>query len=103
MDTLTVDIRLVKSKPLYFTIQITHQKYRGYVADFTASNGFRFTSAYCPAITGINSTGGGFSGRGVLFLRGDSTSEDNYVLRSYSIGYIEKLKVAVKEYNIDKR
>ena len=101
MPTLELDIKERKSdKGLSFTVQIIEQRLRGGNANFVASNGFYFSSLSCPAIgVGYNSSG---SSKGMLYLRGSGRREDNAVLYTDSIGYIEKLKEAVLAYNIAK-
>ena len=103
MPVLGLDIKTINSaKGLEFTVQIVEQRLRGSKADFTASNGFRFASLSCPAIgIGYNVNGGGGSKQGLLYLRG-SAWNDNEILCTNSVGYIEKLKAAVIEYNIAK-
>ena len=102
MPALLLDIQQRRSdKGLKFTIQIIEQKLRGGRANFVASNGFYFSSLSCPAIgMGYNKTDSNASP--MIYLRGSSRRTDNEILSTTSIGYIEKLKVAVKEYNIAK-
>ena len=102
MPALRVDIKTVKSgKYLQFTIQIVEQRLRGSRAGFTASNGFYFASLSCPAI-GACYNSGTDNNDGMMYLRGSAYGSDNVVLRTRSVGYIEKLKRAVMEYNIAK-
>lgn len=107
MPALVLDIKTINSdKGLQFTIQIVEQKIRGANAGFTASNSFSFVSLSCPAIgIGYNmSDSGSVRKEGLLYLRGSSSgySSDNSILITNSVGYIEKLKAAVIEYNIAK-
>ena len=100
-DALAVVIRIDKStNKLAYTIQIVHQRYSGDEAGFITSSGFRFTSSLYPAVD---------SGLGyyALRLRGSHSYKDNDVVSideriPDSAEYIEKLKEAVKEYNIAK-
>ena len=102
MPTLKLDIKKKKSaKGLSFTVQIVEQRLRGSKANFIASNGFYFSSLACPAI-GFGYNIDGTSSNGMIYLRGSSSRSDNDILYTDSIGYIEKLKDAVKEYNITK-
>ena len=87
---------------LHYAIQITKQRYWGgkfnYGTDsFIASNSFILASASCPAGSSANSDNG--STRYLMYLRGSSQSSDNTVVTIRSLGWVEKLKVAVKEYN----
>ena len=102
MPALELDIKTIKSdKGLKFKIQIVSQRLRGWHASFTASNGFSFASMSCPAISvGYNTDGN--TSKPMMYLRGSSTNSDNDILFTKSIGYVEKLKAAVIEYNIDK-
>ena len=97
MPALEIDIQQVNKRERYptYRIQIVRQRHRGSRAKFVASNGFAFTSLSGPMI------GGGFNktNRGMLYLRGTSYSNDTKVLYSRSVGYVEVLKAAVKEYN----
>ena len=87
---------------LRYHIQIVKQKYtdnqlyRGNNS-FTASNGFTFVSASCPALSHHNSGDGGNTYH--MYIRGSDRSMDNEVVVSRSLGYVEALKVAVQEYN----
>ena len=102
MSALEVDIQMVKSaKGLSFTVQIIEQRLRGSKAGFVASSGFYFSSLSCPAIVGGYNMDDGNSSA-MLYLRGSDRSHDNDRLYTNSLGYIEKLKAAVKEYNIAK-
>ena len=100
MPALVLDIKQRQSdRGLKFTVQIVEQKLRGSKASFVASNGFYFASLSCPAIgMGYNDSGSNVTP--MLYLRGNAISTDNDILETPSIGYIEKLKVAVEEYNI---
>ena len=87
---------------LRYDIQITKQRYRGDELNygnnsFTASNGFTLTSASCPAGSSVNT--GGVDSRYYMYVRGSSVSSDNDVITVSSLGWVERLKVAVKEYN----
>lgn len=100
MPALVLDIQQLHSdRGLKFTVQIIEQKLMGGKACFIASNGFYFQSLSCPSLgmcynkTDSNATP-------MLYLRGSSPRTDNAILETSSIGYIEKLKVAVEEYNI---
>ena len=104
MPALEIDIKSISSKgaPLSFTVQIVKQRYRGSRAGYTTSNGFIFASLSCPAIgMGYNSANNSItSTQPLLYLRGTSSrNDDNLILETDSIGYIEKLKEAVIEYN----
>jgi len=102
MPALEVDIKTIKSdQGLKFTIQIVSQRLRGYNAAFTASNGFYFSSLSCPAIgEGYNNTD--IPTTPMMYLRGSARKCDNDILWTTSVGYIDKLKAAVIEYNIAK-
>ena len=102
MPALELDIKTIrhKDKALSFTVQVVKQRYRGSLAYYTASNDFRFTSFGCPEIGyGYNSRSFELHHQAVLYLRGSSRHKDNRILKTNSIGYIEKLKEAVIEYN----
>ena len=106
MLALELDIKTMQSKNgVLFTIQITEQRLRGVAAKLTTSNGFTFKSVSTPAI-GIGFNNGLDSHpvnvNGLLFLRGSSSRHDAKILHTRSIGYVNKLKAAVKEYNIIK-
>ena len=103
MPALVLDIKTTNSaEGLKFTIQIVKQKLRGGRAGFSASNRFYFSSLSCPAIgCGYNVAGSGVK-NGMLYLRGSSRDADNAILCTNSVGYVEKLKAAVIEYNIAK-
>ncbi len=102
MPALELDIKTSESdKGLKFTVQIVQQRLRGSAARFTASNGFYFSSLSCPAIgVGYNNTDS--DAPPMMYLRGSCSNNDNDILYTTSVGYIEKLKAAVIEYNIDK-
>lgn len=102
MPALELDIKAIKSaKGLRFTIQIVSQRLRGSKARFIASNGFYLASMSCPAISvGYNTDDN--TNKPLMYLRGSSISSDNRILFTKSIGYVEKLKAAVIEYNIAK-
>lgn len=95
---LELDIKTVRGKNgLSFTVQILKQKYRGDRATYVV-NGFAFVSLGCPAI-GTAHNNGDYSLQPMLYLRGGNRRKDDMILRTRSIGYIEKLKTAVIEYN----
>lgn len=103
MAALELDIKMRRSEDgLKFTVRIVEQRLRGGKANFTTSKGFYFSSLSCPAVGGAyNRPGGmGMNANGMLYLRGSATAKDNEILYTASIGYIEKLKAAVMEYNI---
>ena len=102
MPSLKLDIETSKSdNAISFTIQIVSQRLRGGRASFQASNGFYFSSLSCPAIgAGYNETDS--DAAPMMYLRGSSYTNDNDILYTKSVGYIEKLKAAVIEYNIAK-
>ena len=102
MPALVLDIKTIKSvNGLKFTVQIVEQKLRGGRASFAASNGFYFSSLSVPAIgVGYNTAGG--TTTPMMYLRGSARGQDNKILDTSSVGYIEKLKAAVIEYNIAK-
>lgn len=102
MPALELDIKTIKSvNGLKFTIQIVSQRLRGGRASFVASNRFYFTSLSCPAIgCGYNNTDS--NAAPMMYLRGTARKSDNEILYTTSIGYIDKLKAAVIEYNIAK-
>ena len=106
MVALELDIKTARSdKGALFTIQITEQRLRGVAAKLTTSNGFTFKSISAPAI-GIGFNNGHDNDptnmNGLLYLRGSSRRNDRKILHTRSIGYVNKLKAAVKEYNIIK-
>ena len=87
---------------LRYHIQITEQKYRGSELyrgsnSFTALNGFTLSSAGCPA--GSRHNKGDSENNYHMYVRGSYSNSDNEVIIIYSLGYLEKLKEAVKEYN----
>lgn len=103
MAALKLDIKMVRAaNNLSFTVHIVEQRLRGSKACFVASNGFYFSSLSCPAIGGDYNTGSGSSSTPMMYLRGNTRSNDNDKLYTRSLGYIEKLKAAVIEYNIAK-
>ena len=103
MAALELDIKTIKSgKSVSFTIQIVSQRLRGGKASFAASNGFYFNSLSCPAIGACYNSGDNHNSNGMLYLRGSARSSDNDMLHTRSVGYVEKLKAAVIEYNIAK-
>ena len=102
MPALELDIKTIKDKnSLSFTVQVVKQKYRGVAANYVTSKGFTFFSMGCPAV-GSSHGGGAYPKPPTIYLRGSSRTKDNSVLYTDSVGYIEKLKVAVEEYNIAK-
>lgn len=102
MVSLEIDIqRLHIKNGISFTVQIVTQRLRGGRANFQASNGFYFSSLSCPAIGGAYNRGDSNS-RPMMYLRGSARDADNEILYTNSVGYIEKLKAAVIEYNIAK-
>lgn len=103
MAALELDIRTVRSDMgLLYTIQITEQRLRGVAARLTTPNGFTFKSISTPAI-GVGFNNGHDNDHtnvgGLLFLRGTSRRNDDKILHTSSIGYVNKLRAAVKEYN----
>ena len=94
------------SNLLAYTIQIIHQKYKGYEFNkdgrvFTASNGFSLRSVDMPEAREVHG-GSNTTGRGSnrLYVRGTYLDSSNdKILTVYSVSYIEELKVAIKEYN----
>ncbi len=103
MSALEIEIQQVeRDNRLRFSIKIVGQRLRGGRAAFVASNGFVFRSLSCPAIgVGYNS-GSGTCNMGMIYLRGSAYGSDNDVLYTDSMGYIEKLKAGVIEYNVAK-
>ena len=101
MVSLEIDIQRKKIKNgLLFTVQIVTQRLRGSRANFLASNGFKFVSLSCPAIgVGYNVVEGMSP---MMYIRGSGRDSDDRVMETDSIGYIERLKNAVIEYNIMK-
>lgn len=106
MLSLKVDIKTIQEKNgLRFTIQITEQRLRGVAAKLITSNGFTFKSMSSPAIgvcyndgsadCSVDST----NRDGLLYLRGSARGVDNRILHTSSIGYVNKLKAAIEEYN----
>ena len=88
---------------LHYRIQVIKQKYRSsrfYNSSdsFTASNDFTLSSVSCPAGS-IHNTGSSCESRLHMYVRGTDKSMDQELLATRSLGYIEKLKQAVKEYN----
>ena len=106
MLALELDIKATRNdKGVSYTIQITEQRLRGVAAKLTTSNGFTFKSISTPAIgVGFNTghDNDNINMDGLLFLRGSSRRNDRKILHTRSIGYVNKLKAAVKEYNIIK-
>ena len=109
MLALELDIKTIRRyNGVSYIIKITEQRLRGVAAKLTTSNGFTFKSLSSPAIgvcyndgsdaDSVDNTNRG----GLLYLQGSSRDADNRILRTSSIGYVNKLKVAVKEYNIVK-
>lgn len=87
---------------LLYHIQIVKQKYTGTQLyrgsnSFTASNGFTFASASCPAGSSHNSNNSGDNYH--MYIRGSNRQSNDEVVLTRSLGYVEKLKEAVKEYN----
>ena len=68
-------------------------------ARFVASNGFVLTSLSCPAIGAGYNSGSNITPP-MMYLRGSAHDADDRILHTKSVGYIEKLKAAVIEYNI---
>ena len=102
MESLVLDIKSISSTKgsLRFTVRIVEQRLRGSKAFFIASNGFKLSSLSYPAIgIGYNADGGTYND-GLLYLRGSARSNDNDIIETASVGYIDKLKKAVLEYNI---
>lgn len=103
MPALEIDIQQVKrNKGLRFSVEIVGQTLKGSRAYFVASNGFVFNSLSCPAIAVGYNSGDIIHSPGMLYLRGSARGSDNRVLYTDSMGYIEKLKAAVIEYNVAK-
>ena len=87
---------------LQYDIQIIKQRYTNgrfshWGTSITASNGFTLTSASCPAGSPANNDGG--YNEYHMYMRGSSSSNDNDIITVPSLGWVEKLKVAVEEYN----
>ena len=94
MEALVLDIKhTTVGNRLRFTVQITHQKYRGDQAYFVSSKGFIFDSASYPALSPLQD---------MLYLRGSMGVSDLDTMYTHKVGYIAKLQEAVKEYNIAK-
>ncbi len=102
MPALVLEIKTIKkANSIKFTIQIVSQHHRGGRASFQATNGFYFSSLSCPAIS-CNYNDGKSHMQPMMYLRGSGYRRDNDIMTTKSIGYIERLKAAVIEYNIAK-
>ena len=103
MEALVIEIKPVTRKHgcLKFSIQITEQVLRGSNASYLTSNNFQFFSMSLPAVRHKHNTGyvGSGSVQDTLYLRGSERHKDNVVMYTTSVGYIERLKKAIVEYN----
>ena len=103
MVSLELDIQMKTTKNrVYFTVQIVTQRLRGSRANFIATNGFKLMSLSCPAIGVGYNIPEDIGKNGIMYLRGSARDTDERALEVESIGYIERLKQAVIEYNIAK-
>lgn len=91
---------------LTYKVQVTYQRYRGREFakgswKWTASNAFTFMSDGCIGIEEENSPNknSSYASRNRLLVRGNWENKDNAIVTVKSVSYIEKLKVAIKEYN----
>lgn len=117
-DPLIIDIHsTVYNNILIYIIQIVHQQRTGtYFTvsghNFNASNGFRLSSQSCPAlykkhnvagspihIKGKRINGTWAHDEDMLYVRGADCTRDMTRMYTDSIVYIERLKLAVTEYN----
>ena len=119
-DPLVIDVQpITYNNVLIYIIQITHQEYVGcYFTtnkghNFFASNGFRLSSQSCPALyrknnitcdARISISDESISGtwdhtEDMVCVRGTDCTRHNQHMYIDSIAYIEKLKLAVAEYN----
>jgi hypothetical protein len=91
---------------LTYGIQITHQRYRGREfskgsCEWIASNDFTLMSDGCRETEEENSSNrdSSYGYNNMFFVRGCWGNKDNDIAIVKSVSYIEKLKVAIKEYN----
>lgn len=118
-DPLVIDIQpTVHKNVLIYIVQVTHQEYTGIYFttngghNFTASNGFRLSSQSCPAlykkgngmqpsqqINGKRINGTWTHDHDMMCVRGSDRARYNTRMYTNSIVYIERLKLAVTEYN----
>ena len=116
-DLLVIDIQpTVHNNVLIYVVQITHQKYTGDFFtntgnNFTASNGFRLSSQSCPVIykknngvCAIHIKGKRVNGTrshdvDMMCVRGGDSTRDRTRMHTASVVYIERLKLAITEYN----
>lgn len=120
MDELVLDIQKHSiNNRLIYTVQVIHQAHRHSSFSiggdtFVASNGFKLLSTGYPMLYCVNSykppiivkgehiSGAGASTSSIMFMcvRGNETYSDDNIIYIDSPLYIERLKQAVKEYNI---
>ena len=117
-DALVIDIQpTVYNNILIYVVQILHQQHTnscftrsGY--DFNASNGFRLSSQSCPAlykkhngvgppvyIKGKRVNGTWSHDADMMYVRGSDSTRDRTRMYTDSIVCIERLKLAITEYN----
>ena len=120
MSLLKLNIKqcMVGSRLLY-TVQVVHQVHRRSVFNidrdtFIASNGFELLSTgypmlYCTnthkepiTLKGKRIVGASTGYINKMCVRGSDRYMDNHIIYIDSPAYIEKLKVAVKEYNAER-
>ena len=117
-DPLVVDIRpTVHNNILIYVVQILHQQHTGNCFtisgnSFTATNGFKLSSQSCPAlykrrnglVQSIHIKGKRVNGTwshdvDMIYVRGSDCTRDRTRMYTDSVVYVERLKLAIAEYN----